>query len=248
MPIYEYKCDLCNCLWEEIQNFSDPVLTICKGCEEEGGVHKLFSGQIAFHLKGTGWYKDGYSSAPPPITSETPQAVKDSPIEPFKDKPVAEPTVEGMEQTMGIHRDDAKLVENKAKVEDYFGEKGVPVEEDGVKITDPEWMGTAPMDEKWKKEGMQRVDEMMEQDKKDGFLELQVEDSIRRDEIRFKIRDKTGSDEEGIKAALKYKDRNTKYVKEIEAYQKGDNAPEKMRTGPLPPDQEEKKKIDIVKK
>ena len=60
MPIYEYKCDLCNCLWEEIQNFSDPVLTICKGCEEEGGVHKLFSGQIAFHLKGTGWYKDGY--------------------------------------------------------------------------------------------------------------------------------------------------------------------------------------------
>ena len=41
MPIYEYKCDKCNCLWEEIQKFSDPIITLCKGCEEEGGVHKL---------------------------------------------------------------------------------------------------------------------------------------------------------------------------------------------------------------
>ena len=61
MPLYEYKCDLCKCLWEEVQKFSDPVLTVCKGCEQEGGVRKLFSGQIAFHLKGSGWYKDGYS-------------------------------------------------------------------------------------------------------------------------------------------------------------------------------------------
>ena len=61
MPIYEYKCDLCNGLWEEIQKFSDDPFTVCKSCEKEGGVHKLFSGQIAFHLKGTGWYKDGYS-------------------------------------------------------------------------------------------------------------------------------------------------------------------------------------------
>ncbi|SVB11798.1 uncharacterized protein METZ01_LOCUS164652, partial [marine metagenome] len=37
MPIYEYKCDKCNCLWEEIQKFSDPALTYCKGCETEGG-------------------------------------------------------------------------------------------------------------------------------------------------------------------------------------------------------------------
>ena len=62
MPIYEYKCDLCNGLWEEIQKFSDDLLTVCKSCEKEGGVHKLFSGGIAFHLKGGGWHKDGYSS------------------------------------------------------------------------------------------------------------------------------------------------------------------------------------------
>ena len=51
MPIYEYKCDKCNCLWEEIQKFSDPTLTICKGCEQEGGVHKLIPGQMNFILK-----------------------------------------------------------------------------------------------------------------------------------------------------------------------------------------------------
>ena len=42
MPIYEYKCDKCNCMWEEIQKFSDPTLTLCKGCEQEGGVISSF--------------------------------------------------------------------------------------------------------------------------------------------------------------------------------------------------------------
>ena len=70
MPIYEYKCDLCNCLWEEIQKFSDPVLTLCKGCEQEGGVHKLIPGQMNFILKGEGWYKDGYSSSQPQQNNE----------------------------------------------------------------------------------------------------------------------------------------------------------------------------------
>ena len=62
MPIYEYKCDLCNGLWEEIQKFSDDPLTVCKSCEKEGGVHKLFAGKMSFILRGEGWYKDGYSS------------------------------------------------------------------------------------------------------------------------------------------------------------------------------------------
>ena len=62
MPIYEYKCDLCNGLWEEIQKFSDDSLTVCKSCEKEGGVHKLVSGGIRFNLKGGGWYKDGYGA------------------------------------------------------------------------------------------------------------------------------------------------------------------------------------------
>jgi len=72
MPIYEYKCDLCNGLWEEIQKFSDPVITVCKSCEKEGGVHKLVAGQLSFHLKGGGWYKDGYGKSNP-----TTEKVKD---------------------------------------------------------------------------------------------------------------------------------------------------------------------------
>ncbi len=62
MPIYEYKCDLCNGMWEEIQKFSDDPLTLCKSCEKEGGVHKLIPGQMNFILKGDGWYRDGYSA------------------------------------------------------------------------------------------------------------------------------------------------------------------------------------------
>ena len=63
MPIYEYKCDLCNGMWEELQKFSDDPFTVCKSCEKEGGVHKLLPGQMNFILKGDGWYKDGYSSS-----------------------------------------------------------------------------------------------------------------------------------------------------------------------------------------
>ena len=62
MPIYEYKCDFCNGLWEEIQKFSDDPITICKSCKKEGAVQKLIPGQMHFILKGGGWYKDGYSS------------------------------------------------------------------------------------------------------------------------------------------------------------------------------------------
>ena len=71
MPIYEYKCDLCNGLWEEIQKFSDDPLTVCKSCEKEGGVHKLIPGSMNFILRGEGWYKDGYSSKKDEPKAET---------------------------------------------------------------------------------------------------------------------------------------------------------------------------------
>jgi predicted nucleic acid-binding Zn ribbon protein len=51
-------------MWEELQKFSDPVITLCKSCEKEGGVRKLLPGQMNFILKGSGWYKDGYSPKP----------------------------------------------------------------------------------------------------------------------------------------------------------------------------------------
>ena len=77
MPIYEYKCDLCNGLWEEIQKFSDDPLTVCKSCEKEGGVHKLVAGRLAFHLKGPGWAKDGYVDKTPPSKDLTKKFIRD---------------------------------------------------------------------------------------------------------------------------------------------------------------------------
>ncbi len=60
MPIYDYQCSLCKGTWDELQNFSDPILTTCKLCGEEGNVQKIFNGRTSFHLKGGGWARDGY--------------------------------------------------------------------------------------------------------------------------------------------------------------------------------------------
>ena len=72
MPIYEYKCNECDHVFEAIQKFSDDPLTECPECK--GKVEKLIS-QSAFHLKGGGWYKDGYSS---PSSSSASSSSKDS--------------------------------------------------------------------------------------------------------------------------------------------------------------------------
>ena len=63
MPIYEYKCENCGHEFEEMLHFSerdDPLNTPCSFPTCGGKVHlKMSLG--SFHLKGTGWYKDGYS-------------------------------------------------------------------------------------------------------------------------------------------------------------------------------------------
>ena len=59
MPVYEYKCSACERVFEVQQKISDAPLTICSECG--GEVKKLVSAS-AFHLKGGGWYADGYSS------------------------------------------------------------------------------------------------------------------------------------------------------------------------------------------
>ncbi len=57
MPLYEYKCSACGRIFEVIQKFSDPPLTIHPECG--GEVVRLLSAP-AFHLKGTGWYATDY--------------------------------------------------------------------------------------------------------------------------------------------------------------------------------------------
>ena len=94
MPIYEYKCDACGHEFEEMLHFSErdvPLNTSCPNrifdrnqepqCFDcDGKVHlKMSLG--SFHLKGSGWYKDGYGkkkqetktetkTEPPPKTSD----------------------------------------------------------------------------------------------------------------------------------------------------------------------------------
>ncbi len=60
MPIYAYGCTACGAEVEYIQKFSDPPKQVCEAC---GGELKRLVTSAAFHLKGGGWYKDGYASA-----------------------------------------------------------------------------------------------------------------------------------------------------------------------------------------
>lgn len=62
MPIYAYRCLQCGAEPEFIHKMSDPPPTVCETCSGEL-VRKVTA--AAFHLKGGGWYKDGYASAKP---------------------------------------------------------------------------------------------------------------------------------------------------------------------------------------
>ena len=79
MPIYQYVCDHCAHELEEMQKFSDPALVSCPQCGTETLKRKLSVG--AFHLKGSGWYKDGYGgrSNKAPESSKTESPAKETP-------------------------------------------------------------------------------------------------------------------------------------------------------------------------
>lgn len=66
MPIYEYECEKCGEVFEVNRSISaDPLEKHNEaGSSCKGKVKKLMSSN-AFHLKGGGWYKDGYSNAKP---------------------------------------------------------------------------------------------------------------------------------------------------------------------------------------
>ena len=61
MPIYEYQCISCDIKTEFIQKVDAPRITTCPKCGQDT-LEKVTS-MSAFHLKGGGWYKDGYNSS-----------------------------------------------------------------------------------------------------------------------------------------------------------------------------------------
>ena len=73
MPIYEYKCENCGHEFEEMLHFSErdnPINAPCPFPTCAGKVHlKMSLG--SFHLKGSGWYKDGYDKKKQETKTET---------------------------------------------------------------------------------------------------------------------------------------------------------------------------------
>ena len=59
MPIYEYLCATCGYQFEEVQKFNEPPLEECPDCGKKSARRQI--SMSAFHLKGGGWYKEGYS-------------------------------------------------------------------------------------------------------------------------------------------------------------------------------------------
>jgi putative FmdB family regulatory protein len=60
MPLYEYRCQRCETVFEVIQRFSDEPLTVHENCG--GTVERLLSAP-ALQFKGTGWYVTDYARA-----------------------------------------------------------------------------------------------------------------------------------------------------------------------------------------
>ena len=65
MPTYHYRCESCHELFDHTKRMHDPSPSVCPACG--GGVVKQVIMQGNFHLKGQGWYEDGYDQ---PVTSE----------------------------------------------------------------------------------------------------------------------------------------------------------------------------------
>jgi len=91
MPIYEYKCENCGHEFEEMLHFSErdiPLNTPCSFPTCGGKVHlKMSLG--SFHLKGSGWYKDGYGKGKQESKKEEP-VVKPTEKKPIEAKPLAD--------------------------------------------------------------------------------------------------------------------------------------------------------------
>ena len=89
MPIYEFRCTECDEVSEEMLSFKDKTKTIkCPICNNKS--EKIMS-LGSFHLKGSGWYKDGYGkrSASKEEVAEKPKT-ETTTKEPPKAKPIAD--------------------------------------------------------------------------------------------------------------------------------------------------------------
>ena len=59
MPTYEYKCESCECKFEEFQGINEPPLEVCPCCKN-GKVKKLISAGGGILFRGSGFYVTDY--------------------------------------------------------------------------------------------------------------------------------------------------------------------------------------------
>ncbi len=74
MPIYEYKCTICDERFDVEQSIKDDTLTTIAGDDHEHTVKKVFH-PVGIAFKGEGFYKNDTRSnskkLPPPTTSDS---------------------------------------------------------------------------------------------------------------------------------------------------------------------------------
>ena len=61
MPTYEYVCQACNHTFEELQSYSEPLLTKCPACKKKK-LKRSFGTGAAILFKGSGFYQTDYRS------------------------------------------------------------------------------------------------------------------------------------------------------------------------------------------
>ena len=62
MPTYDYECKACGHTFDELQSFSEPLLTKCPACKKNK-LERLFGGGGAIIFKGSGFYETDYRRA-----------------------------------------------------------------------------------------------------------------------------------------------------------------------------------------
>ena len=74
MPLYVYKCGECHEKHEALQGINDKPLITCPNCGDDALKKEITA--AAFTFKGSGWYKDLYSSSKPEKKSDSKPASK----------------------------------------------------------------------------------------------------------------------------------------------------------------------------
>jgi putative FmdB family regulatory protein len=61
MPIYEFQCERCSHIWDELRKISDPLPEACPHCGQASVAQRMTA--AGFRLKGAGWYETDFKKS-----------------------------------------------------------------------------------------------------------------------------------------------------------------------------------------